>query len=113
ESGAISAALCLEDQTIPISMLRAAHAAGNYTELEFLDGSRRLFRVALRSLFETPPYLLMRVHRSHAVNIERVQRLRVERGSRYHLELDNGCRLPVSRSAARAIRAALSVRTSE
>ena len=53
---------------------------------------------------EAPPTGFVRVHRSHAVNVDRVRSLRSRAGSRYEVELDGGVNAPVSRFQVRMVR---------
>ncbi len=103
-----SARLCLDGGlSWPVETIRAVHAAGNYAEIEFDDGARELVRVTLSAVADAAPAPLMRVHRSHLVNIVRARRLRVAPGSRYTLEMDDGGAVPVSRGLAAEVRKAL------
>ncbi len=70
-------------------------AEGNYAEVLMADGSRVFVRQAL-SCFP-PAESLMRVHRSHVVNLSHARRIVAATGSRYCLEMHDGARIPVSR----------------
>jgi hypothetical protein len=77
-------------------------AEGNYARILKSDGQNSLVRKPISSfMIETP---LMRVHRSHIVNLALASRLVSKPGSRYELVLDDGRRLPVSRKLAARVR---------
>ena len=86
----------------------ALHAAGNYVEIEFMDGNKKLIRGTLSAVLETASESFIRVHRSHAINIKHALHVRSETGSRYHVGLNNGTKYPVSRTQVQFLRAAIS-----
>lgn len=79
-------------------------AAGNYTEMICDDGRTLLHHQRLGQIMESPPAGFLRVHRSHAVNVDRVRSLRSRAGSRYQVELDGGVTAPVSRFQVKSLR---------
>ena len=86
----------------------ALHAAGNYVEIEFNGGNKKLIRGTLSAILKTTPESFVRVHRSHVVNINHALHIRSEPGSRYHVGLNNGAKYPVSRTQVQSLRAAIS-----
>ncbi|MEM9385647.1 MAG: LytTR family DNA-binding domain-containing protein [Pseudomonadota bacterium] len=104
------ASLALEGQRLALRDVVSLQAAGNYVEVSLCDGARGLYRASLSGAIEQAPSVLLRVHRSYAVNLDRARRLRSRKGSRYALELDDGSELPVGRSFVTAVRHSLSSR---
>lgn len=91
-------------ERIPADNVLYLRAAGNYTELVCADGRIVLHHQRLGQIMEPPPSGFLRVHRSHALNLNKVRGLRSSEGSRYHAELEDGQRVSVSRYYAKAIR---------
>jgi len=85
-------------------------AAGNYTEVHVTDGATHLDNRNLSALLDLLPAGFVRVHRSHAVNLEHVLALTSEVGSRYQLELAGGASIPVSRREVAGLRERLAGR---
>lgn len=86
-------------------------AAGNYTEVHVRSGATHLDNRNLSALLDLLPAGIVRVHRSHAVNLEHVEALTSEVGSRYQLELTNGTSVPVSRREVAGLRERLAGRS--
>ncbi|MEO0424543.1 MAG: LytTR family DNA-binding domain-containing protein [Pseudomonadota bacterium] len=107
------ASLALEGERLALGEVVSLQAAGNYVEVILRDGARGLYRASLSGAIEQAPAHLLRVHRSHAVNLDRARRLRSRKGSRYALELDDGTELPVGRSFVSAVRHSLTSREGE
>jgi hypothetical protein len=95
-----------------LSCAEIAHltAAGNYTEVRTRDGLTHLDNRNLSSLLEILPGDFIRIHRSHAVNLDHVEALTSEVGSRYHLVLTTGAQIPVSRREVAGLRERLAGR---
>ncbi|WP_421923405.1 LytTR family DNA-binding domain-containing protein [Maricaulis maris] len=85
-------------------------AAGNYTEVHMHGGATHLDNRNLSALLDLLPADFIRVHRSHAVNLQQVEALTSEVGSRYQLELRNGASIPVSRREVAGLRERLAGR---
>ena len=83
-------------------------AAGNYTEVHRCSGGWLLDQRGLAAVLEEAGGDLMRVHRSYAVNMSKVDALLTRPGSRYGLSLLGGAEAPVGRSRVDAVRDALS-----
>lgn len=83
-------------------------AAGNYTEVHRCSGGWLLDQRGLAAVLEEAGEGLLRVHRSYAVNMSKVDALLTRPGSRYGLSLLGGAETPVGRSRVDAVRDALS-----
>jgi hypothetical protein len=83
-------------------------AAGNYTEVHRSGGDWLLDQRGLAAVLEEAGPGLLRVHRSYAVNMAKVDALLTRPGSRYALSLVGGAEAPVGRSRVDAVRDALS-----
>ncbi len=89
---------------VPLAEVVALHGAGNYAEIETRDGARYLHDKGLDRLAQVLPADFVRIHRSHIVAWREVVSLEAESGSRYHLVLKSGARLPVSRARVKELR---------
>ena len=83
-------------------------AAGNYTEVHRCSGGWLLDQRGLAAVLEEAGEGMLRVHRSYAVNLSKVDALLTRPGSRYGLSLLGGAEAPVGRSRVDAVRDALS-----
>ncbi|NNE04995.1 MAG: LytTR family transcriptional regulator [Xanthomonadales bacterium] len=83
-------------------------AAGNFAELVCADGRTILHHLRLGQIMENPPVNFVRVHRSFAVNLDKVRSLKSHEGSRYSAALENGREIPVSRYQVARLRERLS-----
>lgn len=93
-----------EIRFVPIETIVWIAGAGDYSEIHCDDGTTHLHDKTLTALEVILPARFERVHRSHIADLSRAVRLCSEPGSRYRLELDNGEKIPVSRSAASTLR---------
>lgn len=82
-------------------------AAGNYTEVHRSGGDWLLDQRGLAAVLEEAGPGLLRIHRSYAVNLAKVDALLTRPGSRYALSLTGGAEAPVGRSRVDAVRDAL------
>lgn len=71
--------------------------AGDYVELNFADGSKRLHNGSLNEMEGELPSAFLRVHRSHIVNTAYVESLRRESSGVGQLRISTGEIVPVSR----------------
>lgn len=71
--------------------------AGDYVELAFADGSKRLHNGSLNEMERELPSAFLRVHRSHIVNTAFVESLRRESSGVGQLRISTGAVVPVSR----------------
>lgn len=83
-------------------------AAGNYTEVHRCSGGWLLDQRGMAAVLKEAGEGVMRVHRSYAVNMSKVDALLTRPGSRYGLSLLGGAEAPVGRSRVDAVRDALS-----
>jgi DNA-binding LytR/AlgR family response regulator len=93
---------------VPIADIVALHASGNYTEISLADGRIELDNRNLGALMQALPGHFYRVHRSHAVDLKRVERLTSAEGSRYQIRMQDGRSIPVSRRQVKPLRERLS-----
>lgn len=82
-------------------------AADDYSEAMLADGRTILVTMTLARLLETLPERFMRVHKSYAVNRVHVASLAPKPGGGRLLKLDDGSDVPVGRSYAAAVAAAI------
>jgi len=80
--------------------------AGIYSELHLHNGIQELHDKSLDALEQLlPAGGFIRVHRSYIVNLQQTEKLIIEAGGRYTIQLKNGERLPVGRSRYKEVRA--------
>ena len=90
--------------SVPIEDIACLKAAGNYTEVHRRDGRWHLDNRSLKTVLEHLPDTVVRIHRSHAVPLARIERVSTAQGSRYSAHLDTGTVLPVSRGLVGELR---------
>ena len=83
---------------VPLETIRYIQGAGPYSELVTLDGEPMLHDKSLERLEKVLPSNFERIHKSFIVNMNVVESLIGERGSRYAAVLRNGERLPIGRT---------------
>ena len=91
---------------VPLTVDEVRHfeACGDYVAAH-LAGSRHILHLSLNRLeSRLAPNRFLRIHRAHIVNLDRVRAFRKEGRAGMVAELDDGTRLPVSRSRASALR---------
>ncbi|MEO0440249.1 MAG: LytTR family transcriptional regulator DNA-binding domain-containing protein [Pseudomonadota bacterium] len=93
------------DETRPLDPERIVQVvgAGDYAEIVTLSG-KHLIRKTMNELEAMLGPAFLRVHRSHIVNIDRVERLEPAGSGRMTLHLANGDAVMASRSGAKAVR---------
>lgn len=93
------------DETRPLDPARIVQVvgAGDYAEIVTLSG-KHLIRKTMNELEAMLGPAFLRVHRSHIVNIDRVERLEPAGSGRMTLHLANGEAVMASRSGAKAVR---------
>ena len=72
--------------------------AGVYTELELKNGEIELHDKSLEKLEQLLPEIFERIHKSYLVKMTEAQRIIINPGSKYELELKNGELLPIGRT---------------
>lgn len=79
--------------------------AGIYSELHLQDGNQELHDKSLDTLEQLlPPGEFTRIHRSYIVSMKQVEKLVVEPGGKYAVQLTDGRLLPVGRSRYKELR---------
>ena len=89
---------------IPAGDVVFLRAEGNFTMVVRADGSEVLHQLPLGKIMDQPPPGIIRVHRSYAVNRDRIKALRSAEGSKYWLEMEGADDVPVSRYRVSEIR---------
>jgi DNA-binding LytR/AlgR family response regulator len=90
-------------EMIPVASVVAIHGDDDYSNIEGIDGRRHLHKKTLTALECVLPPEFRRVHRSHIVNLQHVDRLLTLEGGARVIQLKNGTRVPVSRAGAKAL----------
>lgn len=85
-------------ELVPIAEILRLEADGKRSRAVRRDGSIASIARSLGELADALPAVFVRIHKSHIVNLDAVASLERSPGSRYHLTLRNGERLPVGRA---------------
>lgn len=99
------------EKKVPISNCYALKGEGNYTSLMLNDGTTILHQDGIGVVVENHSTDVVRVHKSYAVNINEVSRLKSATGSKYWLEMNNKQTVPVSRYRVVEIRGLLEMQS--
>ncbi len=94
------------DRIVPVAVadVTRAEAAGDYVQIHTRSGSH-LLRLTLEDLERRlDPNRFVRVHRSHVVNLDRVQQMRAHDDRRLAIRLDDGSTVVASRAASAKLR---------
>ena len=94
-------------EVIDLADVLAIKGADDYAEVLPGDGGARLLNESLASLAERLPDGFLRVHRSAIVSLRRVRELTRRPGGGQVVLLENGVAIPVGRTYARALAAAM------
>lgn len=90
---------------IPLTQVSRIQGAGNYAELKLFNGQNELHDKSMDALAQLlPPDAFVRIHRSHIIRWQDADKLLIEPGGRYSLQLKNGEILPVGRSRYKELR---------
>ena len=92
-------------QVVALDTVYSIQADGHYTQLILADGQSHLYDKPIERLSVLLPDHFIRVHRSYLVNLHCVDRLSIASGGHYHLQMNNGSEVPVSRSRYPQVRA--------
>ncbi len=91
---------------IEISEIQFIQADGHYSQIHLLD-EQKLHDKNLDKLSQLLSEQFVRVHRSFIVNLNFVKSLKVAGGGQYHLDMQNGEAVPVSRAKYADVKARL------
>ncbi|WP_316805401.1 LytTR family DNA-binding domain-containing protein [Pedobacter nototheniae] len=89
---------------ISIKEIRYIKGAGIYTELHLLNGKKELHDKSLEKLEQLLPSSFERIHKSYIVPITQAEKIIVQAGGKYLLELKNEELLPIGRSKYKELR---------
>lgn len=89
--------LCVDD-------VEFIKAADNYSEVTLSSGSVHLHEKNLRQLLQILPSYFQRIHKSHLVNMRKIEGLNSFEGSRYEVSLQSEKILPAGRKYVSALR---------
>jgi hypothetical protein len=92
---------------VPVDQVTHCSGAGDYVELNFADGGKRLHGGSLNELEGELPPAFIRVHRSHIVNTAFVESLQREPSGVGRLRITTGQFVPVSRRIMPMVRRAI------
>lgn len=92
---------------IDINDVHYIKGAGDYSEINLKNGEMRLHSKSLESLMKILPNSYRRIHKSYIVDLNLISDLHIHGGGRYECELDDGIKLPVSRTRYRDLLADL------
>lgn len=94
-------------ELVPVDRITHCSAAGDYVELNFADGGKRLHSGSLGELEAELPPAFLRVHRSHIVNTAFVESLQRDPSGVGRLRVASGAFVPVSRRILPTVRRAI------
>ncbi len=94
---------------IPLEDIDYFKGGGDYTEIHLMDSSFLLHSKTLEALHRLLPDTYFRIHKSFLVDSKRIQNIIPHGGGKFECELDNGTRLPVSRSRNKPLKEALGI----
>jgi len=94
-------------ELVSVDQITHCSGAGDYVELNFADGGKRLHSSSMNELEAELPPAFIRVHRSHIVNTAFVESLQRELSGVGRLRLTTGAFVPVSRRIMPAVRRAM------
>lgn len=92
---------------VAVDQITHCSGAGDYVELNFADGGKRLHSGSLNELEGELPPAFLRVHRSHIVNTAFVESLEREPSGVGRLRMSSGACVPVSRRIMPTVRKAI------
>ena len=96
-----------EEKKILVTDCYALKGEGNFTSMMLLNGQAVLHQDGLGAIMKTNPINFVRVHKSFAVNLSAIVKLRAAAGSKYWLETANKETIPVSRYRVAELRGLL------
>jgi len=87
-------------ELLPIADIAYIEADAHYSLIHLIDNSEAtaLHNKNIEKIMQLLPENFIRVHRSYAVNMNKVQQLLIEAGSQYSIKLIHGQEIPVGRT---------------
>jgi len=92
---------------IDIKDLRYIKGAGIYTELHLKNGHKELHDKSLEKLEQLLPTSFERIHKSYIVPVDQAEKIIVQEGGKYQLQLKNGELVPIGRSRYKELKSRL------
>lgn len=89
---------------IPINEIRYIKGAGIYTELHLSNNKIELHDKSLEALEKLLPEAFERIHKSYILCWAQIEKIVVETGGKYSMQLKNGELLPIGRSKYKEIK---------
>lgn len=90
---------------VEIEQVNYIKGAGIYSELHLQNGMQELHDKSLEALEKLlPAGDFIRIHRSYILNFQQAEKLVIETGGKYTIQLKNGEHLPVGRSKYKDVR---------
>ena len=83
---------------IPMSKISFIRGAGNYSQLECIDGQQYLHNASIGDLSQSLPSDFYRIHKSYLVRLDQIDIINKQGGGKYEVVLNSGKNLPVSRA---------------
>ncbi|WP_427873645.1 LytTR family DNA-binding domain-containing protein [Flavobacterium sp. MMS24-S5] len=89
---------------MPINEILYIKGAGIYTELHLANNKIELHDKSLEALEKLLPETFERIHKSYILCWEQANKIVVEAGGKYSMQLKNGDLLPIGRSKYKEIK---------
>lgn len=86
---------------VDIKEVHYIKGAGDYSEINLKSGDVQLHSKSLESLMKILPASYRRIHKSYIVDFNLIKDFHIHGGGRYECELEDGIKLPVSRTRYR------------
>jgi two-component system, LytTR family, response regulator LytT len=88
---------------VPLDTVRFFKGADDYVEIHLNNGSYELYSKSLDALMQLLPTQYVRTHKSYIVDFRKAKQIIVHGGGKYELELQDGMKIPVSRTQYQVI----------
>lgn len=89
---------------IPVNEIQFISAVGHYTEIKLKNNDAYIYQHGISKVLERLPNNFIRIHRSHAINVDYANKIHSATGSKYFVSLKTGQQLPVGRKYIKAFR---------
>ncbi|WP_278021820.1 LytR/AlgR family response regulator transcription factor [Flavobacterium ginsengisoli] len=89
---------------VPVNEILYIKGAGIYTELHLANNKIELHDKSLEALEKLLPDTFERIHKSYILSWEQADKIAVEAGGKYSMQLKNGDLLPIGRSKYKEIK---------